>query len=85
MIERYLDRTTSAAAFCAEHGLSMAQITYWRTKYLAQSDPAPDGFVRLEVPASGAPPTVEVAYPNGVVLRWYAPVGLASVHALVSA
>ena len=33
LVEQYDERTQSAAAFCAERGISYGQLLYWRQKY----------------------------------------------------
>ncbi len=46
LVEQYNERTQSAAAFCAKHGISYGQLNYWRRK-VRQETAAEDsrGFV----------------------------------------
>ncbi len=65
LVEQYTERTRSAAAFCAEHGISYGQLNFWRRKY-RQETAAEDsrGFVEIgsAVPREAA--QVKIAYPH---------------------
>ncbi len=63
LAERYNERTQSAAAFCAEHGISYGQLNYWRRKY-RQETPAEDSQGFVEVGNTAPAARVEIAYPH---------------------
>ncbi len=75
LVQQYERRTQTAPAFCAEHGISYAQLLYWRGKYRRENAEA-DGqaFVEISRPAASEAAQVEVMYPGGMRVRFYAPV-----------
>ena len=75
LVERYLQGSTRVRAFCAEHGISAAQLTYWRRKY--QAEDGGGALEEIEAPTSEGQPLMEVTYPGGVRLRLYTPVSSA--------
>ena len=75
MIELYEARTQTAAAFCAEHGISYAQLIYWRRKYRRNNVAVDDRlFVEIPRPAAREAAQVEVMYADGMRVRFFAPV-----------
>ena len=85
LLELYEKRTQTAAAFCAEHGLSQAQLGYWLRKYRAEAAGV-DGaaFVEITPPLSVGQAQVEVTYPSGVRVRLFAPVSASYLVELAS-
>ena len=85
LLELYEKHTQTAAAFCAEHGLSQAQLVYWRRKYRMESAGG-DGaaFVEITPPASAVQAQVEVTYPIGVRMRFFAPVSASYLATLAA-
>ena len=62
LVEQYEERAQTAVAFCAEHGISYAQLLYWRQKY--RRDAADGGsFVEIGRPAAGDAAQVEICLP----------------------
>ena len=51
LVELYENRTETAAAFCAERGISYAQLLYWRQRYRRE---AADGESFVEDRPAGA-------------------------------
>ena len=73
LVEQYEERAQTAAAFCAEHGISYAQLLYWRQKY--RRDAADSrSFVEIGRSAAGDAAQVEILYPGGMRVRFFAPV-----------
>ncbi len=65
LVEQYNERTRSAAAFCAEHGVSYGRLNYWRRKYrhgTAATDSR--GFVEIGSAALREAAQEEIAYPH---------------------
>ena len=84
LVEQYEERTQSAAAFCAERGISYAQLLYWRQKYHREAAAADDGsFVEIGGPGGSEQPQVEVTYPGGMRVRFFAPVSASYLAQLV--
>ena len=80
LLELYAKRTQSAADFCAEHGVSPWQLSYWRRKQREES--ATDGAF-VEIAPSGTQVPVEVIYPNGVRVSFAAAPAAAYLAQLV--
>jgi hypothetical protein len=82
LVERYLASQQTQKAFCAEHGLSVTKLNYWRAKYRRQNN---DGAF-LEITPGTTPteqPLLEIVYPHGVRLRLFAPLAPASLERLI--
>ena len=86
LVEQYLKGSQTAEAFCAEHGISRSQLSYWRHKY-GKKAAASEGaaFVEIGAPAlrGQAQAQAEVVYPSGVRLRFFVPVSSSFLATLV--
>jgi hypothetical protein len=68
-------------SFCKSNGLALATFSYWRTKYRkSQEASASRGFVELK-PISSL--SLEIIYPNGVIIRLPQSSSLSDLKALV--
>lgn len=68
-------------SFCKANGLALATFSYWRTKYRKSQGASPSrDFVELK-PIS--PLSLEIVYPNGVIVRLPQSSSLSEVKALV--
>ena len=66
LICQWEESAEDRAIFYKEHGLTVATLSYWRTKYSkSQMSSASQGFVELK-PISHLP--IEIVYPNGVII-----------------
>ena len=84
LIRQYLEGRLKAAAFCAEHGISTAQLWYWLRKYRTVEVPPHSGaFQELCMPGADSGTFVEVTYPDGLRLRLFAPVPAAYLTTLL--
>ncbi len=64
-VGQYNERTQSAAAFCAEHGISYGQLNYWRRNYRHETSAEESrGFVDVDNAAPREVAHVEIAYPH---------------------
>ena len=81
LVEQYTAGSLSAEAFCAEHGITLSQLYYWRSKYHARDDAS--SFVEVGPAAAGAQPWMEGGYPHGVQLRVYAAIPTAALRSLL--
>lgn len=73
LLELYYWRTQTAASFCAEHGITPAQLIHWRRKHGSEETAASGGgFVEVASPAGDSCAAVEIAYPDGVQVRFFA-------------
>ncbi len=73
-LAKFEESSSSAAAFCREHGLSYASFLRWRRQAGAGVEP-PTEFIELEVGRPGScpnPEAVEVTFPSGIILRIFA-------------
>ncbi len=82
LVELYEESGQTAAAFCAESGISHAQLVYWRRKYRREVVSA-GSFVEISSPATGDQARVEVRYPSGMCVRFFAPVSASYLVQLV--
>jgi hypothetical protein len=73
VIEAYLASGQTQKVFCAEYGLAVAVLGYWLRRYRQERSGA-GGFVEVSRPEATSAPLVEIAYPGGVSLRFFAPV-----------
>ena len=71
LVEQYFQGSKCVRAFCAEHSISAAQLTYWRRKYRAEADRERAAFVESGASLPGERPLMEVVYPGGVRLRLF--------------
>lgn len=82
LIETYLTSGQSQKAFCSNHDLSEAVLNYWLSKYRRERNNASDVFVEVSPELVDAV-FMELAYPNGVKLRFFAPVSPAYLSELL--
>ena len=84
LMELYEERSQTAAAFCAERGISQAQLVYWRRKYRWENAAADARtFVEISRPAASDQAQVEIMYPGGMRVRFFAPVSASYLAQLV--
>lgn len=70
IVEAWQDSSISKKAFCEEQGLVKSVFFYWCKRYREENDQG--GFVPLTVGASRSftqGHSIEILYPNGVVLK----------------
>ena len=85
LMELYEKHTQTATAFCAEHGLSQAQLGYWLRKYRAEATRVEGGtFLEITPPLSVGQAQVEVTYPSGIRMRFFAPVSASYLATLAA-
>lgn len=84
VIEAYLEDGNTQKAFCAEKGLSISVFGYWLRRYRRERT-AKGGFVEVAPAGAADRPLLEVAYPSGVRLRFFAPVDPAYLERLLPA
>lgn len=75
LVEVYLQSGQTQNVFCTTHGLSEAVLNYWLAKYRrAHSSSVSDAFVEIASESPTGTAFLEVDYPGGVRLRFFAPV-----------
>ena len=72
LMEAYLQSGQSQKAFCAAHALPEPVFSYWLSKF-RRSAPAAD-FVEIAPALSTGSAVVEIDFPDGIRLRFFAPV-----------
>lgn len=81
IVEVYLASDLTQEAFCEREGFSIAVLNYWLKKYRLAHGEAPT-FVEIRpAPADGG--CLEIAYPNGMRLRFDRLVPVAYLRALL--
>ena len=71
-LERFQEqKPSSVPAFCRTEGISTASFYLWRRRLADESrqTTTPAAFVPLTIAHTPQPASVEVAFPNGIVLR----------------
>lgn len=75
----------SQAAYCSEHGLSLASFGYWRRRLARPAESPPTGLLPIRVASPSSSAAVEVRLPNGLVLVLPGVSSSAGLSALVQA
>ncbi len=82
LVAQYLAGSQTAEAFCAEHGISRSQLSYWRHKY-GKKAAASEGAAFVEIGAPALRGQAQTVYPGGVRLRFFVPVSSSFLATLV--
>ena len=67
-LQRFQENPSSVAAFCRTEGVSSASFYLWKRRLAAESMTTTPTFVPITVADTPRAP-VEVAFPNGIVIR----------------
>ena len=67
-------------AFCKAHGVSLGTFAYWRSKYQEEQSMGTASFIELDTGITGS---IEITYPNGVVVKLLGESSLSKVRALI--
>lgn len=62
-------KPSSVPAFCRSEGISTASYYLWKRRLATEPTPTTPTFVPITVADTLTAPPVEVAFPNGIVLR----------------
>ena len=68
-LQRFQQNPSSVEAFCRSEGVSSASFYLWKRRLAAEPTPATPTFVPLTVAGTPTSLPVEVAFPNGIVIR----------------
>ena len=68
-LQRFQENPSSVAAFCRQEGVSSASFYLWKRRLAAEPTTPTHTFVPLTIAHTPPPPPVEVAFPNGIVIR----------------
>jgi hypothetical protein len=79
-LQRFQENPSSVAAFCRVEGVSSASFYLWKRRLAAEPTTPTPSFVPLTITDTPPSPPVEVAFPNGIVIRL--PAGARSLHTL---
>jgi transposase-like protein len=91
LIRDYQDSNMSARAFYRQHNLREHIFYYWRRKYKEAHGPSEQGFVPVEIgprvlPLMDEPRgSVQIQYPNGVLVTLDQSVSISRIKALIKA
>lgn len=85
LMEEYLNGQQTQKAFCEAHGLSQSKLNYWLAKYRRQMSEQAGDFIEI-LPGSAPEERafLEVVFPHGVRLRFFAPVEPAYLERLLT-
>lgn len=68
-LKRFQANPVSVAAFCRSEGVSSASFYLWKRRLTAEPMSTTPTFVPITLADTPTSPPVEVAFPNGIVLR----------------
>jgi len=68
LIEKWQQSDQTQKDFCRGHDVKLATFHYWQKKYRNQNQKDISGFIPMEISSSDVR-TVEIRYPNGVILQ----------------
>jgi hypothetical protein len=82
LVETYLASGQKQKAFCESHAISEPVFNYWLSKYRRSSSPTAD-FVEIAPPSPTGNAVLEIDFPDGVRLRFFAPVSPSYIAQLI--
>jgi hypothetical protein len=91
LIRKYEESNMSARAFYRQHNLPEHIFYYWRRKYMEVHRPVEKGFLPVEIgppvlpPVQGPSGSVQIQYPNGVLVTLDKSVSISRIKALIQA
>jgi len=68
-LKRFQEKPSSVHAFCRSEGVSSASFYLWKRRLAAEPTTTTTTFVPITVAHTPTSPPVEVAFPNGIVIR----------------
>lgn len=68
-LQRFQENPSTVAAFCRIEGVSSASFYLWKRRLAVKTTPTMPTFVPITVADTPTAPPVEVAFPNGIVIR----------------
>lgn len=91
LIRKYEESNISAREFYRQHKVPEHIFYYWRRKYIEVHGPVEKGFLPIEVGPRVLPPvndpsgSVQIHYPNGVLITLDKSVSISRIKALIKA
>lgn len=67
--QRFQENPSSVARFCRSEGVSSASFYLWKRRLAAEPTTTTPTFIPITVADTPTSPPVEVAFPNGIVIR----------------
>lgn len=85
LIQEWESGNENPRSFCSRHNIKEHVFYYWRKKYLKSKPQSSKGFVPISVvkEEKSDVPMVEIAYPNGTVVRLGNGTSLSMVRSLI--
>ena len=85
LMQEWESGNQSPREFCASHGIKEHIFYYWRKKYTKSKAPCGEGFVPVTVGNQNSldVPMIEIAYPNGTVVRLTNGASMSMVRSLI--
>ena len=68
-LRRFQENPSSVAAFCRQEDISSASFYLWKRRLAVEPTTPTPTFVPLTIAHTPTAPPVEVAFPNGIVIR----------------
>ncbi len=83
LVEAYLASGERQKAFCEAHTIPEPVFNYWLSKYRRSQSPSSAAFVEIAPAAPTGNAVLEIDFPDGVRLRFFAPVSPAYLAQLI--
>jgi hypothetical protein len=83
LVETYLQSGQKQKVFCESHALPEAVLNYWLSKYRRGHASSAKAFVEIAPPSPIGNAFLEIAYPDGLRLRFFTPVSPAYLAQLL--
>jgi hypothetical protein len=74
LVEAYLASGERQKAFCEAHAIPEPVFNYWLSKFRRNQSPSTGAFVEIAPPSPSGNAVLEIDFPDGVRLRFFAPV-----------
>ena len=68
-LQRFQENPSTVAAFCRIEGVSSASFYLWKRRLAVETTTTTPTFIPITVADTPTSPPIEVAFPNGIVIR----------------
>jgi len=87
LIEKFNQSNVNKKQFCRQEGIPLSVFYYWQKKHKKENQSISKGFLPVEInskPPSQTHSTVEIAFPNGVIVRFEGGHDIETIRSLVT-
>lgn len=86
LMQEWEASTESSKVFYEKHNIKEHIFYYWRKKYLKSKNTTSEGFVPVSISEEkeSLVPMIEIAYPNGTVVRLGKETSISTIRSLIN-